>query len=44
MTNHDSYSDTKLRANGVRFEFINQFPFMLSLSKHEIAFFSTLLV
>src|SRR3990170_4642838 len=34
----------RLRANGGSFEFIDKFPFMLSPSKHEIPFVSTLLV
>src|SRR5439155_17074813 len=34
----------KLRANGGRLEVVGDFPFVLSLSKHENAFFSSLLV
>src|SRR6266571_1438758 len=34
----------KLRANGLGIEISDHFPFVLSLSKHEYDFFSTLLV
>jgi hypothetical protein len=39
-----SESFDKLRTNGERFQMIKKFPFMLSLSKHVLAFFSKLLV
>jgi hypothetical protein len=38
------HPSTKLRTNGGKFEFIGEFPFVLRHSKHEILFFSNLIL